>query len=158
MEARMITQESSKVTLESLFQIKKAEKPDESFWAKFEQDLERKRLQSLIKSKRPGFVDTLSQFWKRSVPSLSLAGAACAVAITLSRVFFTSAAPTAVFMTEACANTHFPSAYVAQNQLTTSMVEIFSAHSMETSQSVLNYSSESSYTNGFGFSGNIACI
>lgn len=71
--------QQSKVSLEDLLRLKRAERPDAAFWSEFESELRRKQL-SAIMVKRPWWRRvSLASLRKLSVP----VGAAAVVAVTL---------------------------------------------------------------------------
>jgi hypothetical protein len=81
----------SKVTLEDLLHLKRAERPSPEFWSKFEQELRQKQLTALVQKRR----------WWHDLPVLLNrrvyvpAGAAAIVAFTLVTVRYSSSGPLA---------------------------------------------------------------
>lgn len=79
-------EQSSKVTIEDLLRLKRAEKPDPEFWVNFEQELRQKQLTALVQKRRWWHELPVLLNRRLSVP----AGAAAIVAFTLVTVRYST--------------------------------------------------------------------
>lgn len=86
-------QSDSKVTIEELLKLKKHEQPDDAFWNRFEKDLQRKTLKTLIKqpSFKEKFIGLLGQIPlpNRGIIAITPALALLAISISPISAFFT---------------------------------------------------------------------
>lgn len=76
-----------KVSLEELLRFKKAERPDQTFWDKFDSELHQRMMQTLVK-KDPWFVQLMRGLSGKFVQTSAIAAAAAVMAVMVIRPAF----------------------------------------------------------------------
>lgn len=79
--------ENNEVTLEDLLRVKRAERPDDAFWGRFDRELHQRMLQTLMK-KDPWFVQLMRGLRARLVQSTAVVAATACVAMFAIRPAF----------------------------------------------------------------------
>lgn len=80
---------SDQPSLEELLRFKKAEKPNEAFWERFDNELHHRMMQTLVK-KDPWYVQVMRGLSGRIAQTTAVLGAACFLALMVVRPTVTS--------------------------------------------------------------------
>lgn len=84
----------TKVTLDDLLKVKRAERPSEQFWDKFDQELHQRMLQTLVQ-KDPLYVQIMRGLTGRFAQMATVAGLAAVIVLAAGRFMIDSSTPAA---------------------------------------------------------------